>query len=232
MGEFSANANVSATTKVLPFLATKDYNLRMSFDPIDLSANSMRERIANSMARLIANCIEKVWEFMQEEITKSQAKQVVAANCYWKKPPVYKIGDMVWLSTRNIKTERPSKKLDYKMISPYKVKELIGSSYWLELPHTMKIHDIFHPNLLWKAATNPLPSQRNSPLPPTVVDDKKKWEVDDILDAKRGRGDKKVLYCVKWKEYNNNKAWYNATNFDHVKDIVDYFYKWNPTKPR
>ena len=64
MGEFSANANVSATTKVPLFLATKDYNLRISFDPVNLSANLMREQIANSMTRLIANRLEEVWEFM------------------------------------------------------------------------------------------------------------------------------------------------------------------------
>ena len=60
------------------------------------------------------------------------------------------------------------------MIGPYKVKKLVGSSYQLELPHTMKIHDVFHPNLLRKAATNPLPGQRNSLLPPTVVNNKEK----------------------------------------------------------
>ena len=168
---------------------------------------------------------------MQEEMTKSQAKQAVAANRHWKKPPVYKIGDIVWLSTRNIKTKRTSKKLDYKMISSYKVKELVGLSYWLELPHTMKIHDVFHPNLLRKVATDPLPSQQNSPLPPTVMDDEEEWEVNDILDAKRGRGNKKLLYWVKWKGYDDDKAWYNATNFDHAKDVVDNFYKWNLTKP-
>ena len=48
MEEFAANANVSASTKVPPFLATKGYNPRMSFDPVDLSADSMRERIANA----------------------------------------------------------------------------------------------------------------------------------------------------------------------------------------
>ena len=69
MREFSANANVSATTKVPPFLATKDYNSRMSFDPMDLSANLTREKIANSTAKSIANRIEEVWEFMQEKMT-------------------------------------------------------------------------------------------------------------------------------------------------------------------
>ena len=60
MEEFSANANVSTTTKVLPFLATKGYNFRVSFDPIDLSADSTRERIANSTAKSIANRMEEV----------------------------------------------------------------------------------------------------------------------------------------------------------------------------
>ena len=74
MEKFSANANVSATTKVPPFLATKGYNPKMNFDPINLSANSTREQIANSTARLIANCMEEVWEFMWEKMTKWQAK--------------------------------------------------------------------------------------------------------------------------------------------------------------
>ena len=74
MGEFSANTNVSATTKVPPFLATRGYNPRMSFDPVDLSAVSTREKIANSTTTLITNHMEEVWDFMQEEMTKSQAK--------------------------------------------------------------------------------------------------------------------------------------------------------------
>ena len=83
------------------------------------------------------------------------------------------------------------------MINPYKIKKLIRSPYRLDLPHTMKIHDVFHPNLLRKAATDPLPSQQNSSLPPTVVNNKEEWEVDDILDAKHGKGGKKVLFQVK-----------------------------------
>ena len=129
MGEFSANANVSATTKVPLFLATRGYNPRMSFDPVNLSADFTKEKITNSTATSIANRIEEVWDFMREEIIKLQAKQAVAANRHRKEPLAYKIGDIVWLLTKNIKTNRPSKKLNHKMIGPYKVKKLIGSSY-------------------------------------------------------------------------------------------------------
>ena len=95
MGEFSANANVLATTKVPPFLATRGYNSKMSFNPVNLSADSTREKIANSTATSIANHMEEVWDFMREEITKLQAKQAVAANCHRKEPPAYKIGNIV-----------------------------------------------------------------------------------------------------------------------------------------
>ena len=60
MREFLANANVSATTKIPLFLATKSYNFRMSFDPVDLSVNLTREKIVNSTAKSIANYIEEV----------------------------------------------------------------------------------------------------------------------------------------------------------------------------
>ena len=85
---------------------------------------------------------------MQEKIRKLQAKQVVAANCHRKEPFIYKVGDKVFLLTKNIRTERPSKKLDDKNIGPFKIKKLVGLSYQLELPHTIKIYDVFHSNLL------------------------------------------------------------------------------------
>jgi hypothetical protein len=138
----------------------------------------------------------------------------------------------VFLSSRNINTTRPSKKLDDKMLGPFKVLEAVGTSYRLQLLSTMRIHDVF--SLLRKAANDPLPGQTNEPPQPVVVDDEDEWEVDDILDSRLfGRG-KRLQYKVKWKGIDQDLDWYNADGgeFDNCQDLVDDFHRRYPTKPK
>ena len=170
MAEFAANANPSATTKIPPFQATRGYVPRMSFDPVDLSEESTRERLANSKARSIATDMEEVWKFVRTEMAWSQERYTKTADRSRKSvEDKYKVGDNVWLLTKNIKTERPS-----KMVGPFRIKALVGLSCRLDLPTSMRIHDVFHPSLLQKASKDPLPGQHNDPAPPIIVDDKEK----------------------------------------------------------
>ena len=129
-------------------------------------------------------------------MAKSQQTQVKTANRHRKTSPEYKVKDKVWLSMRNIHTEKPLKKLNHKKIGLYPIKELVGSSYRLELPTSMHIHDVFHLNLLKLAAKNPLPGQINDSSFPVIVNNEKEWKVDDILDAKK-HGRYQMLFQVK-----------------------------------
>ena len=172
MAKFSSNANTSATTKIPPFLVSCGYISCMSFDLVDLTALSIRKRLANAKAKSIADCMQKVWYFTRAKMAKLQQAQVKVANKHRKPSPEYKVGDKVWLSTKNIHTEKPLKKLDHKRIGPYPIKELVSSLYWLELLTLMQIHNVFHPNLFRLAAKNPLLGQINDPPPPVVVNNK------------------------------------------------------------
>ena len=128
-------------------------------------------------------------------MANSQQAQVRTANKHQKPCPEYRIDDKVWLFTKNIHTERLSKKLDHKRIGPYKVIKLVDSLYRLELPTSIQIHNVFYSNLLKLAAKDSLPGQINDSPPPVVVNDKEEWEVDDILNAKKhGR---RVLFRAK-----------------------------------
>jgi hypothetical protein len=60
--------------------------------------------------------------------------------------------DLVYFLRRNIKTIRPSNKLDYKKFGSFKIKRNIKNiSYELYFSFTIKIYPIFHISLLESA---------------------------------------------------------------------------------
>jgi hypothetical protein len=66
--------------------------------------------------------------------------------------PRFREGNLIYLLRRNIKTIRPSNKLDYKKFGPFKVKRNIKDiSYKLYLLFTIRIYPIFHIFLLESA---------------------------------------------------------------------------------
>lgn len=144
----------------------------------------------------------------------------------------FKPGDMVFLSTKNITTIRPSRKLDDKRIGPFKVLDKIGISYRIELPPTIKIYNVFHPCFLTLAATNPLPGQNNPPPAPIVTENNEQWVVEDILDSRLLYG--RLKYRVKWEGIDQDLTWWNAGNneFENSQDVVDTFHDRYPDKPK
>ena len=73
-------------------------------------------------------------------------------------------GNIIYLATKNITIKKPSKKLDYKYLEPYKVtKRISENNYQLNLPFKVRIHLIFHISLL-KDAINvePISAGRNN----------------------------------------------------------------------
>ena len=67
----------------------------------------------------------------------------------------YKVGDLVLLSTRNLKMKGTPEKLQRKFVGPFQITEVIGQQpYRLSLPEYWKIHPVFHVSLLkdWRIA--------------------------------------------------------------------------------
>ena len=62
---------------------------------------------------------------------------------------------MVYLLRKHIKTKRPSDKLDYTKLEPFKIqKKLEPVTFKLELLQHIRIHLVFHISLLEKAPEN------------------------------------------------------------------------------
>ncbi|ELR09894.1 hypothetical protein GMDG_04372 [Pseudogymnoascus destructans 20631-21] len=63
----------------------------------------------------------------------------------------------------------------------------------------MKIHPVFHANLLRLDSNDAIKGQQQEPEPPVIVNGEEEWEVDEILDSKVIR--KKLFYKAAWKNY-------------------------------
>ena len=140
---------------------------------------------------------------------------------------------MVWFLPRNVKTTRPSKKLDYKKMGPFKIIKKVGtSSYKLDVLASMTIHNTFHISLLEPYKDNKFPSQIQTPLPPIEIDGEPEYKLEEILDSRLHRN--KLQYRATWTGYSpeHDITWYPAENFENASIAIEQFHSWYPRNPR
>jgi hypothetical protein len=116
----------------------------------------------------------------------------------------FKLGDMVWLDTRNIKTNH-HKKIGPKREGPFEITRVIGPvTYQLKLPKTWKIHNVFHATLLRQYKETEVYGANFPKPPPELIEGEEVYEVEQIMrHRRRGRG---YQYYVKWKGYPISEA--------------------------
>lgn len=228
LAEFAANSARSETTRVSPFFANYGFHPRMGFEPVLPTSPPARD------AEEFAHRMELITEFVRAEITSAQACHEEQVNQKRQPARRYQVGQYVWLDSRNIRTLRPQKKLDWKNLGPFRITEIISPhAYKLDLPASMKIHPVFNVSLLRPAAGNPVPGQRQEPPPPVEVDGLEEWQVEDILDSRwerRGRGGPRLKYTVKWTGYDDPTE-EPATYLEHAQEVLANYHRRYPHKP-
>ena len=117
---------------------------------------------------------------------KTQDKKEQDTNPYYYIVD-FEVGDKVWVSTKNQKTQRPSQKLDYQIASLYLIIQQVGHLYKVKLLDSMKIHLVFSLDYLQKAAKDPFLGQHNKPLPPIHITKNNKQEVKDIIAIQKNK---------------------------------------------
>jgi hypothetical protein len=225
LAEFNGNSGHSETIKTTPFFANYGYHPRLGFEP--LTTTERHPQITN--ASEFAQKMEKIYEFIRAEALFSQAGYETYANRKRQPAPAYKIGDMVYLSTRNLQTERPAKKLDWKYIGPYKIQQVISPyAYKLQLPSTLKIWPVFHTSLLSLSPNDPFEGQTQPEPPPVIVNNQEEYEVEVILDSRLYR--QRLQYLVKWTGYDDT-TWEPYIHVKHLTEKLRQFHKKYPQKP-
>ena len=107
------------------------------------------------------------------------------------------MGDLVWLSAKNLRLPNQKRKLSARFVGPFRVRDAVGAqAYRLALPNSYRIHDVFHVSLLepWRGRAGEEPAQ---PMP--LADEDGEWEVEEILDSSIRKG--KRFYLVSWKDW-------------------------------
>jgi hypothetical protein len=117
MAKFQANSTQSATTGLTPFEATKGHLPRAEYEPAALLQGPAPVKKELAKADRLVTRLERVHEFLRDNIAWAQAKQKEYADRRRLPAPQFRIGDKVWLDARNLRTTRPSRSLDYKNLA-------------------------------------------------------------------------------------------------------------------
>ena len=191
----------SASTGTNSFFMTHGWNQEVLQQiDIDIPLNSHKNSPVAKADRIVQK-LKQVREWAQASMAAAQNQQELNSNRLRNQAPSYKIGDKVWLSLENIKTDRPCKKLDARY-AKFTVTEVVGShSFRLNTPPG--IHNVFHTRLLRPANSSPLPGQIvDYSQPPSIIENEtEEHEVMQILDQKKTSGKGNIKYLVKWAGY-------------------------------
>ncbi|SOV03718.1 uncharacterized protein UDID_19310 [Ustilago sp. UG-2017a] len=229
LAEFSYNNAEHASTQLTPFFANYRYHPRFSFDNTDPASPALF-----LTARSYADQLKQLHEYVCGELVKANSQSAEQFDKHRLPAPQFRPGDRVWLSADNIHSLRPTKKLDYHRLGPFSVSEIISShAYRLQLPPSMKIHNVFHVDRLEPYVTNTIPNRVQPPPPPVEVESDLEYEVEQILDSKVDHHYRDPLfYLVRWVGYGpDHNSWEPASNLTHASDLITEFHTANPTRP-
>lgn len=217
LAQFAYNSARTSTTEKSPFFANYGYE-----------PQAYHEQLAGPeapKATKTAHDIKTIQREIQQQLLFIQDRMAKYANRKRIEGPILEEGDKVYLLRRNIKTKRPSDKLDHKKIGPFKIsRKLSNINYELSLPQGMRIHPIFHISLL-----EPAPQNAQIETQIQLEEHPEEYEVEQILDS-RQHGNQ-TEYLIRWKNYGpQDDTWEPLRNLTNCSEKLDQ-YQQTQTQP-
>ena len=174
--EFVYNNKIHSSTKILPFKANYGQDPRIGF--------KSRKKEKYQGAEKFIKKIKKIQEEAKAALGRAQEKIKKYADKKREEVDDYKVGDLVMLSTKDLKYQmvgRRAKKLMERFIGPYKIKKIILSNVVeLELPSTVKIHPVVNISRI-RQYIGQVEGQRKKQLALVIIKGEKEQEViEDI----------------------------------------------------
>ncbi len=132
----------------------------------------MESEVAVPSAHAFVQRCHRTWTRARETLLRVGACTKAKADRHRSKPPVYVVGQKVWLSTQNIPLRSVCNKLAPKFIGPFPVTKIISPvTVRLKLPPAYRrIHPAFHVSKIKPVFRSPLNPPTPVPPPPRLVD--------------------------------------------------------------
>ncbi|QRV72087.1 Retrotransposable element Tf2 protein [Ceratobasidium sp. AG-Ba] len=216
IAEFCHNNQINSATGKTAFETI--YGLHPRWDLVDLEVNAPN-------AADMADSMQEIWDEVIASMEFHRSKEDTPKH-------EYKIGDKVWLVGQNITTRRPSKKLDNKKLGPFVISEKISSHvYRLELPKTMRTHNVFHINLLTPFTEDKDFHRRQARPPPIVTEEgEEEYEVDHVVAWEQRKNG--LYYQIRWKGYDPiEDTMERAEKIAELPQIMEDLLKRHPKAP-
>ena len=210
LAQLAYNSAPTESTKLSPFYANYGFEPEIDKPP--------KEGPLAEKAMLTADQLRSLHANMNKELEYVRQRMATYYNKKRLKGPIFKRGEMVYLLRKNFTTTRPSPKLDYKKVGPFKIDEVISdTNYRLSLPSSMRMHPIFHISLLEKA-----PQNAKQQLDIEVYEEE--YEPERIIDKQVIDGE--VKYLIKWKGYNDaENTWEPAKHLKNCPRLLRQYHQ-------
>jgi len=217
--EFAYNNKAHTSTRTLPFKANYGQDPRMGFEGQKKGKYARAERFVEKM--------KEIQEEAKAALKKAQEDMRKYADKKRSDADEYKVGDLVMLSTKDLKYQMNGKrteKLTERFVGPYRVKEIISSNVVkLELPNTVKIHPVVNISRVQRYIGQ-VEGQRKEQPAPVIIKEEEEWEVEQILNKRKFRGKDKYLVC--WKGFTvESDTWEERENLKNTKETIEEFKK-------
>ena len=163
--EFAYNNKVHSSTKTLPFIANYEQDPRMGFEGRKKGKYAGAEKFMEKI-REIQEKAKAVLEKAQEDMKKYADRKRAEVE-------EYKVGDLVMLSTRDLKYQivrRRTEKLTERFVGSYKIKRIILMNVVeLELSSIIKIHPVVNVSRIHRYVGQ-VEGQKKEQLAPVIIE--------------------------------------------------------------
>jgi len=157
--------------------------------------------------------------------SRSDAQKALQRHIKPINPPrTFVTGDKVWLDARNLWVLTPSKKLSPRRYGPFEITQQISQvTYRIKLPPSMKIHNVFHVDLLIPYKETEAYGDTYPQPPPELIDGQEEYEVEDIITDRFNKRKRKRQYLVKWIGYPaSDNSWVDEADL-HTPELLEEY---------